>query len=120
MKRALRQLWQTHRLLLIAFVVACALTVVFGGRALLQFAWWSDPAHRDQEIAAWMTPGYISHSWKVPPEVVGAAMGFDEKPPGRPPTVGKVAETNGEDPAALAARIEAAIAAYRAENSPVQ
>lgn len=115
MKAAFLQLWRDNRLLLIAFMLACVLTGVFGGRAAMDFIYWSDPEHRDQDIAGWMTPGYISHSWKVPPEIIGGAMGFTTKPPGRPPTVEIVAEQQGVEPGELAARIEAAIAEFRSQ-----
>lgn len=33
-----------------------------------------DPAHQDQDLAAWMTPRYVAQSYKLPPNVLGPAL----------------------------------------------
>lgn len=96
-----------------AFLLALAVMLFFGVRLVLSGLYWSDPLHRDQAIAVWMTPGYVAHSWQVPRDVMQAALGM---PPegGKRETIGEIAKRLGEDPAVLIARIEAEIATFRA------
>ncbi|WP_424932569.1 hypothetical protein [Amaricoccus macauensis] len=111
---AIKRLWRQNRLLLMAFVLACALTVFFGGRMVLNAIYWGDPMHRDQPIAGWMTPRYIAHSWHVPPEVVLDALEIEPKrTKAKPPTLASIAEKRGEPLPELERRIEEAIAGFR-------
>ena len=112
---ALAELWRRHRLLLLACVAAFALTLFFGIRALLFTLYWNDPAHRDEAIAGWMTPGYVAHSWDVPPEVVATAIGATPRAHGRHPSLDRIASEEGVPVAELTVRIEEAISRYRAE-----
>ena len=66
--------------------------------------YWSDPAHRNQNIAGWMTPRYVGHSWQVPPEVIATALGLTQDGSGRRITLADIAESQGSDMAALADR----------------
>ena len=59
-----KRLWQTHRLLLIAFTVAAALTLFFAIRTTAFFIYWSN--HQNVEIEGWMTIGYVAHSYRRP------------------------------------------------------
>lgn len=111
----LRQLWREHRLLLLAFLLALAVTVFFAIRMAVFWIYWADPAHRNQAIEAWMTPRYIAHSWDVPPPVVGAALGLE--PDAGRMTVGDVAARDGTNVEDLSRRIVAAILIHRAERS---
>jgi hypothetical protein len=108
-----RHLWQNHRWLLLGFLAALALTLVFAGRAAVLAVYWTQ--HRDEAIAGWMTPGYIAHSWQLPPEVMAGALGLSrEDGEGRRLTLAEIAADRGVPVATLAAGVEAAIAAYRA------
>lgn len=108
------QLWSRHRLLLGAFVVALAVTLFLAGRAVMFSLYWADPAHSDESIAGWMTPRYIAHSWDVPPEVIGDALGL--RPEGNPRrlTVGEIAEGQGVPLSEITDRITVGIEAFRA------
>ncbi len=112
------RLWKNHRWLLIAFVVAAALSVFFGVRTVMFTLYWSDPANRDQAIAGWMTPRYVAHSWHVPPEVVQEALGLTGDGAGRRVTLDELATARGIDTATLGAELDAAIAAFRASERP--
>jgi hypothetical protein len=46
----------------------------FAVRLTVFTIYWSDPAHRDQAVEGWMTPGYVARSWDVDPEVIRAAL----------------------------------------------
>ena len=108
---ALTYLWRHHRIALIGFGLALAVALVFAARLTLFTIYWADPAHRQQPVAGWMTPGYIARSWEVPPEVIRAAL----PETGRRPTLAQIAEAEGIPLPELIAGIEAAIAGARAE-----
>jgi hypothetical protein len=113
---ALGYLWRHHRPAVIALALALVIALGFAVRLGMSILYWSDPAHRDQQIAGWMTPGYIARSWDVPPEVIRAVLPApaatrrSEKP-----TLTRIAETEGLPLPDLIARVEAAIAGARAE-----
>lgn len=99
----------------IAFVIALLATLWFGGRATMKAVYWADPAHRDQRIAGWMTPGYVARSWSVPPEVIAEAL--DLPPPGsgqRPPPLEVLAERRDIPLDSLITALAQAIAEHRA------
>lgn len=102
-----------HPLLTAAFGLALAVTLFFAVRVVLFTIFWSDPAHRDQPIDGWMSPGFVSHSWHVPPEVIGQAL---ELPPpdDRHLSLDEIAEQRGVPVASLIDSLDAAIAEFRA------
>jgi hypothetical protein len=107
--------WRAAPFLTLAFAGALVLTIWFAGRFVAQAVYWSDPAHLDQPIAGWMTPGYVARSWDVPPEVVAPALSLP--PPGqgdrRPPPLQALARERGVPLNDLIAALEAVIAAHR-------
>ena len=109
---ALGRLWREHRLVLLAFAAALAVTLFFTVRTAVFWVYWSDPARRDLAIESWMTPGYVAQSWQVEREVVGAALGLD---PGeaRGRTLEEIAAARGVTLAELEAALMAAIAEAR-------
>jgi hypothetical protein len=109
------RLWTRHRWLLLGFVLAVALTLFFAIRAVVFSLYWTDPAHRDEAIAGWMTPRYIAYSWEVPPEVIGEALGLQPDGNSRRMTIGEYARETGTSVEDVAARLTGAITAYRAE-----
>ena len=109
----MRRLWRDHRLLTAAFLLAGALTTFFAVRLVASWIYWNDPAHRDVEIAPWMTPRYVAHSWRLPPEIVAETLDIDA-PAGPPPTFGELAAERGVTVQDLATRIEMAAEAHRA------
>lgn len=98
----------------LAFALVVAL--IFAVRLAMFTIYWADTAHRDQPIAGWMTPGYVSHSWDVPPELIRAALPAAPAPrPGTHPTLSQIAEAEGVPLSDLIARLQVAIDAARAE-----
>ena len=61
-----------------------------------------------------MTPGYVGHSWALPREAVGAALGLAPDSPAKRRTLEDLAAERGVPVADLIAALEAAIAAHRA------
>lgn len=109
---ALGYLWRHHRAALIGMGLALAVAVAFAVRLTIFTLYWADPAHRDQRIEGWMTPGYIARSWEVDPALIRATLALE---PGTRPTLAQIAAAEGIPLPDLIARLEAAIAAARAE-----
>ena len=58
--------------------------------------YFNDPRHKNQALEEWMTPRYVSRSWKVPPEELRALLGLGKSgKDGRPPTMGQIADELG-------------------------
>lgn len=109
MKRLIRQLWERNRVGVVAFVLAAAVSLFFLLRLGLFWVYWSDPAHRDQPIEGWMTPGYIAYSHHVPKETVIDALGLS--PDGHfHKTLEDIAAQSGRTVEELAILLNAAIA----------
>ena len=109
----MRRLWHDHKLLTVGFLLAGALTAFFAVRLVASWIYWNDPAHRDVEIAGWMTPRYVAHSWHLPPDLVADVLEL-ERQTGRPPTLADIAAERDVTVDDLAARIEAAAETHRA------
>ncbi len=113
MRTLIRRMWRAAPVATVVLAVALAATVFFGLRTARHWVYWNDPAHRDQAVAGWMTPGYIAHSWQVPREVVTQAIGLERRPEG-PRNLDRLAQNQGRSVDDLIVEIEAAIAAFRA------
>ena len=62
----IRQLWNSHRIVLLAFVIALAALGYFGVKTISATIYWMDPAHQNQPLAGWMTPRYVAQSYGLP------------------------------------------------------
>jgi hypothetical protein len=111
---ALTYLWRHHRIALIGLGLALAVALVFAVRLTVFTIYWADPAHRQQPVAGWMTPGYIARSLDLPPEVIRAALPALPEA-GTRPTLDQIAEGAGIPLPDVIAGIEAAIAGARSE-----
>lgn len=107
---ALRYLWHTHRLALTGFALALALALFFAVRFALFTIYWADPAHRDTQIEPWMTPGYVAHSYRLPPDLLFEALHL---PHGSRATIHEIAQQTGRSDAALIEALRTAIAQAR-------
>jgi hypothetical protein len=108
----IRDLWTRHRWLLLGFLAAAALAILFAARAAMYMQDW--PEHADEDIEGWMTPRYVALSWDVPPEVIIGALLIPRDGSGRRITLDELAKERGIPVETLAADLEAAIAAFRA------
>ncbi len=117
MSAALRRLWRDHRLLLAGFVLALAVMLFFAVRSVMFWVYWADPAHREEPIAGWMTPRYVSHSWSIPPEVLRDALAVPAET--KRLTIDALAEARGVPTEEIIRQIEEIIAAHRA-TAPVR
>ncbi len=82
-RRIIRQLWARHRIASIGLLLALVLTAGFGTRMVVATLFWSDPSHWQEEPAGWMTIGFISKSWRIPPDVLIDALSTDARVTGR-------------------------------------
>ena len=108
------RLWRRRPWALAAFALSLALALFFAARTILFVVYWSDPAHRDAQIAGWMTPRYVAHSWQVPPGVIAEALALEQNGTGRRMTLAQLAQDRGLTLDALIADIAHAIEAHRA------
>lgn len=107
MTETLRTLWRTNRILVIAFAVALSLTVVFGIRTTVFYAYWS--THRNVPVAAWMPAGYVAKSHRVDVELVREALGLEPHERDRRP-IARIAKDRGVPPDQLIRSVNEALA----------
>lgn len=119
MMSKLVRIFRSAPLLASAFAVALLLTLWFGGQSIARAIYWADPQHQNQDVAGWMTVGYIARSWQVPPSELAAAIEpyWTRESGKRIPPLEKIAREQGVPVSELIAQVEAAIAAYHAEDA---
>ena len=105
-----------HPWLVGAFVLALGLTTFFGVRFVGHVRFWSDPAHRNQTVAPWMTVGYVARSWNLNGHDIDAEAGLPP-PDGRPLTLQEIADQRGVPVADILAGVETAIARLKAQKA---
>ncbi|HCP80851.1 MAG TPA: hypothetical protein DIT67_04395 [Octadecabacter sp.] len=108
----IRHLWHTHRLALMAFLIALVALVYFGGRTITSTIYWMDPAHQEQPLAGWMTPRYVAQSYKLPREYVQPALFIAPDATPNRVSLESIAQANDVTLADLQARIDAAAAQF--------
>lgn len=110
MLTAARMLWRRHRFLFVGFVAAIVVTVFFAVRLLFFTVYWADPTHRGQRLEEWMTPGFVAHSYDLPPEVVRDLLELDAGD-GKRRTLAEVLETSDLTLEEIQQRIDEAVRA---------
>lgn len=115
---ALARLWRDHRIAVLAFLAALAVTLFFAVRFVLFAVYWTDPAHRNQVPEGWMTPGYVARSWHIPRGALLAELNLPLKSD-RPHSFEEIAETRGVPLSQVLGEVSAAIAVLRAK-APVE
>ena len=108
---ALAFLWDRHRWAVVALGLALAVAVFFAVRLVVFTVYWADPAHREQPLEGWMTPGYVANSYGVDRDDLRAALGLA---PGDRATLEEIAAARGVDLSVVLAEVEAALAGARA------
>lgn len=114
LKRRLLRLWTLAPVATVLLVLALAATLLFGLRSVLLWHDRHDRIVREQPVAAWMTPGYVAHSWQLPRQVVIETLALDPKAGPPRETLADLAEERGVPVDSLIAELEAAIARHRA------
>lgn len=113
----LRYLWRHHRAAVIALGLALGVAGFFAVRLTVFTLYWADPAHREQRIEGWMTPGYVARSWGIDRDVVLAALPplSPDTLPGARPTLNDIAKATGIALPEVIAALETAIAKAQGE-----
>jgi len=91
----MRALFKRHPIASTGFVLACAVTLFFLVRLVLDTIYWADPAHRDQTPAPWMTPAYVAHSWNINPRDLRAHLNLKKDEIKGRPTLKRIAQYQG-------------------------
>lgn len=111
----LKRLWHAAPIATVILAFALTAGVFFGVRMTTFWVYWHDPEHREQVIVGWMTPNYISHSWRVPRDVILDALDIPDPRPAGPMNLTTLAAQRGVPVEDLIAATEDAIATFRAE-----
>lgn len=109
----LRFLFRRHPWPTVVLAVGLVALLWFGGRFVSEVLYFADPAHREQQLAGWMSPRYVAKSWELPPDVVANIMQL--APGHRHTTLDQVAASQNVTIEELQKRVEAAKAALEAE-----
>jgi len=110
-----KRLWAAAPVATVILGLALVATGFFAVRMVAFSIYWHDPAHRQQQIAGWMTPGYVANSWHVPREVVLEAIDAPRNP-GHPLNLADIAAMQGKTADEVIAEAQAAIAEFRAND----
>ena len=112
-------LWRKRPLLTTAFLLACAATLFFSGRFVVQAVYWA--THQEEPVRPWMTVGYVARSWGLEPMELDLAAGLPlPEVKGRPQPLSEIARDRGVPVEAVIADVEAAIATLRAQGEAEQ
>lgn len=110
----MKKLWRARPWLTSAFLLACAVTLFFMLRLVVQTVYWQ--THREVPVEPWMTVGYVARSWNLDPRELDAKAGLPlPEAKGHPQPLAEIARDRGVPVAEIIAEVEAAVAALRAE-----
>lgn len=109
-------LWKHQRMAFLTFITLLCVACYFAFNAIAAAVYWNDPRHRDQPLAAWMTPRYLALSYSIPPEILGPALFFDPADPPRRLRLDDIADANGVTLDTLQQRITEATTAFRSSH----
>lgn len=111
-----KRIWSAAPIATVILALAVAASLFFGVRSAVFWAHHRPFAEREQAVAAWMTPRYISRSWQIPPDVLLDALDAPRPPPDGPMNLSELADYRGVPVEQVIAEAEAAIAASRGGN----
>ncbi|HEY6118418.1 MAG TPA: hypothetical protein VIV66_00590 [Pyrinomonadaceae bacterium] len=110
MKKLGRQQW----FVLAGLLLVLLFTGFFAVRTVQRAAYWH--RHRDERIRPWMSIGYIARSYRVPPQVLYAALGLPPKKDRRP--LKEIAREQNRPVDDVITTLEKAIAEERLNHAP--
>lgn len=109
----LRRLWRRAPVLTVVLGLALVLATVFALRLGIAVLHWN-AAPTDPELAGWMTPRFVAHSWNVPPEVILQSLTLEPDGFGRRITLAELAQARSTPLPVLLEHLQADIAEHRA------
>ncbi|MEN8888438.1 MAG: hypothetical protein ABF243_06150 [Celeribacter marinus] len=91
----IKRLWAAAPLATAAVFAASVLALFFVIRLSVAMLLWGNSDHHEKEIEAWMTPGFISHAFKVPREIILDAVDAPVPPPAGRMNLDEIADYRG-------------------------
>jgi hypothetical protein len=108
------RLWRSRPILTSAFLLACALTLFFAGRFVVQAVYWS--SHDEAPVQPWMTVGYVARSWGLDPHAIDTLAGLPTpEVKGHPQPLAEIAKDRGVPVETLIEAVETAVDALLAD-----
>jgi hypothetical protein len=114
----MKHLFRNHPIAVSGFIVAAAVTLFFLFRIVASALYWSDPAHQNETVKAWMTVGYIAKSWGLNPREIDVLAGLPTPEEHGPWTIREIAAARGVEVQVVIDQVNASIAALRAKEPP--
>lgn len=105
-----------NKLLVLGFLVSVIVVIFLTSTKLKDAIYFNDPAHKDVQLEAWMTPRYVALSYDLPREVMMDLINIDDKTK-IPRRMDHLAEMIGLSLGDMAVKVRQAAISYRAENS---
>lgn len=103
--------FKRHPVLATAFAVSVLMLIAFSGSFIWRLAYWQ--MHAREEVQAWMTVGYVGHSWGIKPALIDEQAGLPLPEKGHPYTLQEIADQRGVPVEDIIARVNEAVAAIR-------
>jgi hypothetical protein len=117
----LKKFWRAAPVATVILALSLSAAALFGARSLADWVYWNDPARHEQQIAGWMTPRFVSHSWKVPRHVIVEALDLRPESEGQGRiNLNQLAEARGVPVDTIITDLETAISAHRARHQAGQ
>lgn len=109
----LKTLWRGHPGAVTGFVLAALVTLFFAGRFVVSAVYWHN--HQREPVQAWMTIGYVAHSWDLRAPDISAAAGLPPPVKHRPLTIAEIARQTGVPEAEIIRLVTDTVAKLTAE-----
>lgn len=109
----LRTLWRGHPKAMAGFVLAALVTLFFVARITVSAIYWHN--HQREPVQAWMTIGYVAHSWGLRAPDIDAAAGLPHPEKGHPFTISEIARQRGVSEAEIIRLVTDTVAKMTAE-----
>lgn len=113
----MKYLFRNHPIAVSGFVLAAAVTLFFLFRMVSSALYWSDPAHQNESVKAWMTVGYIAKSWDLDPRKIDALAGLPTPEEHGPWTIREIAEARGVAVQVVIDQVNASITALQTQKA---
>lgn len=91
MFKKLKRAYAAAPIATIIFAISLVLALGFSGRLIVDT--FDGPPPKDTQIEEWMTPKYISRTWKVPPEIMREFLEIEKSD--RPDNLQQIADARG-------------------------
>ena len=99
--------FRRHPVLASAFLLATLVMLAFAGSFAVRLVYWQ--IHAEEDVQAWMTVGYVGHSWGIKPLLIDETAGLPPPVDGHPLTLQEIADQRGVPVSAIISEVEAAL-----------